>query len=158
MSQKTEQSAYNQLSPKRQRFVDEYVVDFNGTQAAIRAGYAPKAANEQAARLLANASIKAAVEEKLAEIRRKNEITADWVVDKAKKIIERCMQAEPVYDNEGNPTGEYKFDSSGANGSLKILAKYLGMEKTTVSVESSGLGIVLHLNGKKQPEGSNGSD
>ena len=158
MSQQPEESAYSRLPDKRRRFVDEYIIDCNGTQAAIRAGYAPKAANEQAARLLANASIKAAVEEKLAEIRRKNEITADWVVDKAKKIIERCMQAEPVYDNEGNPTGEYKFDSSGANGSLKILAKYLGMEKTTVSVESSGLGIVLHLNGKKQPEGSNGSD
>jgi len=158
MSQQQEQSAYSRLPDKRRRFVDEYIIDCNGTQAAIRAGYAPKAANEQAARLLANASIKAAVEEKLAEIRRKNEITADWVVDKAKKIIERCMQAEPVYDNDGNPTGEYKFDSSGANGSLKILAKYLGMEKTTVSVESSGLGIVLHLNGKKQPEGSNGSD
>lgn len=158
MSQQPEESAYSRLPDKRRRFVDEYIIDCNGTQAAIRAGYAPKAANEQAARLLANASIKAAVEEKLAEIRKKNEITADWVVDKAKKIIERCMQAEPVYDNEGNPTGEYKFDSSGANGSLKILAKYLGMEKTTVSVESSGLGIVLHLNGKKQPEGSNGSD
>ena len=158
MSQQPEESAYSRLPDKRRRFVDEYIIDCNGTQAAIRAGYAPKAANEQAARLLANASIKAAVEEKLAEIRRKNEITADWVVDKAKKIIERCMQAEPVYDHEGNPTGEYKFDSSGANGSLKILAKYLGMEKTTVSVESSGLGIVLHLNGKKQPEGSNGSD
>ena len=158
MSQQPEESAYSRLPDKRRRFVDEYIIDCNGTQAAIRAGYAPKAANEQAARLLANASIKAAVEEKLAEIRKKNEITADWVVDKAKKIIERCMQAEPVYDHEGNPTGEYKFDSSGANGSLKILAKYLGMEKTTVSVESSGLGIVLHLNGKKQPEGSNGSD
>lgn len=156
--EQTEQSAYSRLPEKRRRFVDEYIIDCNGTQAAIRAEYSRKTANEQAARLLANVSVKAAIEEKLAEIRKKNEITADWVVDKAKKIIERCMQAEPVYDNEGNPTGEYKFDSSGANGSLKILAKYLGMEKTTVSVESSGLGIVLHLNGKKQPEGSNGSD
>ena len=158
MSQQPEESAYSRLPDKRRRFVDEYIIDCNGTQAAIRAGYAPKSAQEQAAQLLSKLIVKAAVEEKLAEIRKKNEITADWVVDKAKKIIERCMQAEPVYDNEGNPTGEYKFDSSGANGSLKILAKYLGMEKTTVSVESSGLGIVLHLNGKKQPEGSNDSD
>lgn len=161
MSQKpeqAEQSAYSRLPEKRRRFVDEYIVDCNGTQAAIRAGYSAKSAQQQAADLLCIPKVKAAVEEKLAEIRKKNEITADWVVDKAKKIIERCMQAEPVYDNEGNPTGEYKFDSSGANGSLKILAKYLGMEKATVSVESSGLGIVLHLNGKKQPEGSNDSD
>lgn len=125
-------SAYNRLPPKRQRFVDEYVIDSNGTQAAIRAGYSAKTANEQATRLLANVSVKAAVNEKLAAIARNNEIDANWVVNKAKKIIERCMQAEPVYDPEGNPTGVYKFDATGANGSLKILAKYLGMEKSTI--------------------------
>lgn len=156
MSQQPEQpSAYSRLPDKRRRFVDEYTVDCNGTQAAIRAGYSAKSAQQQSADLLLIPMVKAAIEEKLEEIRRKNEITADWVVDKAKKIIERCMQAEAVYDSEGNPAGEYKFDSSGANGSLKILAKYLGMEKTTVSVESTGLGIVLHLTGKK-PEADNG--
>jgi phage terminase small subunit len=133
-AQNKEQSAYSKLSPKRQRFVDEYAIDCNGAQAAIRAGYSAKTANEQATRLLANVSIKAAVDDKLAAIARNNEIDANWVVDKAKKIIERCMQAEPVYDNEGNPTGEYKFDSSGANGSLKILAKYLGMEKKDINI------------------------
>ena len=156
MSQQPEQSAYSRLPDKRRRFVDEYVIDCNGTQAAIRAGYSAKSAQQQSAGLLLIPMVKAAVEEKLEEIRKKNEITADWVVDKAKKIIERCMQAEAVYDSEGNPTGEYKFDSSGANGSLKILAKYLGMEKTTVSVESTGLGIVLHLTGKKEADNGKG--
>jgi len=40
------------LNTKQQRFVEEYLVDLNGTQAAIRAGYAPKAAYSQACRLL----------------------------------------------------------------------------------------------------------
>ena len=40
------------LIKKRQRFVDEYLIDLNGTQAAIRAGYSVKTANEQAARML----------------------------------------------------------------------------------------------------------
>ena len=39
------------------------------------------------------------------------------------------MQEEPVYDKEGNPTGEYRFDSAGAIGALRILAKFLGMER-----------------------------
>lgn len=50
------------LMPRQQRFVDEYLVDLNATQAAIRAGYSTHTANEQGARLLANASIAAAVQ------------------------------------------------------------------------------------------------
>lgn len=50
------------MNPKQAAFVREYLVDCNGTQAAIRAGYSPRTANEQAARLLADISIRAAVE------------------------------------------------------------------------------------------------
>jgi phage terminase small subunit len=46
------------LSPKQKKFCREYLVDHNGSQAAIRAGYSPKAAKEQASRLLTNANIK----------------------------------------------------------------------------------------------------
>ncbi len=46
------------LSPKQASFVAQYLIDKNGTQAAIRAGYSPKTANEQAARLLAQVSIR----------------------------------------------------------------------------------------------------
>ncbi len=58
------------------------------------------------------------------------------------------MQEEPVYDKEGNPTGEYRFDSAGAIGALRILAKFLGMERTTIEHhDSGGLGIILNLTG-----------
>jgi phage terminase small subunit len=46
---------------KRQRFVEEYLVDFNATQAAIRAGYSPKTAYAQGCRLLKKADVRAAV-------------------------------------------------------------------------------------------------
>lgn len=49
------------LTPKQQRFVEEYLVDLNATQAAIRAGYSAKAAAVQGARMLANANVAAAV-------------------------------------------------------------------------------------------------
>jgi phage terminase small subunit len=49
------------MTPRRAKFVCEYLRDFNGTQAAIRAGYSPRTANEQAARLLAQASVGDAV-------------------------------------------------------------------------------------------------
>ena len=47
-----------QLGPKIGRFVDEYQVDLNGTQAAIRAGYSERTAAQQASRLLRNVKVR----------------------------------------------------------------------------------------------------
>ena len=57
------------MNRKRAKFVTEYLRDFNGTQAAIRAGYSPHTANEQAARLLATVSIAEAVAKAAQEAR-----------------------------------------------------------------------------------------
>ncbi len=56
------------MTAKQQRFADEYLIDCNATQAAIRAGYARNSANEQGARLLANASVREYIDARLAEI------------------------------------------------------------------------------------------
>jgi hypothetical protein len=67
------------------------------------------------------------------------------------------MQEEPVYDKNGNPTGEYRFDSAGAVSALRILAKFLGMEKSTIEHQSTGgLGIVLNMNGRPPTENLQG--
>lgn len=50
-----------------------------------------------------------------------------WVISRLMTVTERCMQAEPVMDNEGTPTGEYRFDSSGANKALELLGRTLRM-------------------------------
>lgn len=63
------------MTDKQKRFCDEYLIDCNATQAAIRAGYSKKTANEQGNRLLANVSVKAYIEAHLQEIH--NEKTAD---------------------------------------------------------------------------------
>jgi phage terminase small subunit len=49
------------LTPKQARFVKEYLIDLNATQAAIRAGYSAKTAKAQGSRLLTNADVQAAV-------------------------------------------------------------------------------------------------
>ncbi len=56
------------MTAKQQRFADEYLIDCNATQAAIRAGYARNSANEQGARLLAKASVREYIDARLAEI------------------------------------------------------------------------------------------
>ena len=74
------------LTAKQQRFVDEYLIDLNATQAAIRAGYSPSTAQEQASRLLSNVIISATVARAMAERSRRTGVTADRVVNELAKI------------------------------------------------------------------------
>ena len=94
------------LSPRRVRFVEEYQVDLNGTQAAIRAGYSARTANPQAARLLANVSIQAALTAAQEARSRRTAITADRVVRELALIglanmadyMARTAQGDPYLD------------------------------------------------------------
>lgn len=88
------------LTPRQQAFVDEYLIDLNGTQAAIRAGYSANTANEQAARLLANASVSEAVAALKAERSKKTGIDAEWVL--ARLAMEATADLADVYDDNGN--------------------------------------------------------
>lgn len=74
------------LTPRQQRFVAEYLIDLNATQAATRAGYSARTANQQASRLLANVNIQAAIAAGQAERGRRTEITADRVLAELGKL------------------------------------------------------------------------
>lgn len=85
MSKKTAPEAVA-LAARRSRFVDEYLIDLNGSQAAIRAGYSEKGANASAARLLANVSIQAAIQERMKDREQRTEITQDRVLKELARI------------------------------------------------------------------------
>ena len=55
------------MTAKQQRFCDEYLIDLNATQAAIRAGYSEKYANTNVTKLLQNTTIKEFIEKRMAE-------------------------------------------------------------------------------------------
>lgn len=74
------------LNAKQRRFVDEYLKDLNATQAAIRAGYSAKTANEQAARLLAKVSVQKFIAERMKAREKRTEITQDKVLAELAKI------------------------------------------------------------------------
>ena len=74
------------LTAKQQRFVDEYLIDLNATQAATRAGYSKKTANEQGSRLLANVSVSAAIRQGMNARSGRVEITQDMVLKELAKI------------------------------------------------------------------------
>lgn len=127
------------LTHKQQAFVDEYLIDLNATQAAIRAGYSKKTANEQGARLLANVSVGAAVQKAMDKRSKKTEITAEYVLTTIVNTIERCQQLEQVMerrDGELVPTGEYKFDSTAVLKGAELLGKHLKL--FTDKVEHTG--------------------
>lgn len=74
------------MTKKQKRFVEEYLIDLNATQAAIRAGYSPDTAQEQSSRLLSNVMIKAAVDQEMAERSKRTGINADRIVRELAKI------------------------------------------------------------------------
>lgn len=84
------------MTPKQEQFVREYLIDLNGAQAAIRCGYSPKAAKEQASRLLTNANVAAAVAKAQAERAAKCDVDAAWVLREAKRTYEACHAADKL--------------------------------------------------------------
>lgn len=90
------------LTPKQEAFCLEYLIDLNGTQAAIRAGYSERTANEQAARLLANVSVRIRIDE-LMEARRES-LSMD-----AKQVLEElCAMAKMDWAEVMNPDRSIK--------------------------------------------------
>jgi phage terminase small subunit len=88
------------LSAKQRLFVDEYLIDLNATQAAIRAGYSPKTACEQASRLLANVKVSAAIKTAKAERSDRTKIDADWLLNRLAE--EATADIADLYDDNNN--------------------------------------------------------
>lgn len=136
---KTEQRVESEgLTDKQSLFVKEYLIDLNATQAAIRAGYSKKNAGKIAWDLLEKNRIQSAIQEGKRKREERIELTQEWVLSNLKEVAERCLEAIPVLDREGNPIGEWRFEHSGANKSLELIGKHLGMFQTDIKVKHSG--------------------
>ena len=102
------------------------MVDLNATQAAIRAGYSEGSAGTQSAENMQKPLILDRIAELKAERSARVLVDADYVINGLISVHKRCMQEEAVMDSEG-PTGEFKFEHSGANKSLELLGRHLGI-------------------------------
>lgn len=108
------------LTPKQKRFCEEYLIDLNATQAAIRAGYSLKTAEQTASRLLRNVKVQEYIAKRQKELSRSTEITQERVIKELALIafsnnadyahvVEKKMQVEAdgalvdVLDKDGNP-------------------------------------------------------
>ncbi len=90
------------LTLKQARFVGEYLVDLNGKQAAIRAGYSPRTAEVQASRLLRYAQVQAALKVAVQERSRRTQITADRVVNELAKLAFSNITDFLTLQNDGS--------------------------------------------------------
>jgi phage terminase small subunit len=125
------------LTPRQKRFVNEFIIDLNATQAAIRAGYSEKAASQQGNRLLSYVQVKCAIDAAQEDRRKASEISAEYVLGRIHEVLERCTQHRPVLDKMGHPVmvetpnGDmapaYEFDAAGAAKAAELLGKHIGL-------------------------------
>lgn len=137
-----------ELTDKQERFCQEYLLDLNGTQAAIRAGYSKRSARSIAEELLQKPHVRACILVLMAERQKRTGVDSDYVIATIVDTVERCRQATPVHDKAGNPllieTPEgtlaqaYVFAPKSVLQGCSLLMEHLGMKKTRV--EHSGPG------------------
>jgi phage terminase small subunit len=89
------------LTPKQQRFVAEYLIDLNATQAAIRAGYSAKTAHSQGPRLLENVDVAAAIQVALDERAERTGVTQDRVIAELAAIAFADLRDVATWDADG---------------------------------------------------------
>jgi phage terminase small subunit len=127
------------LTDKQQRFVEEYLIDLNATQAAIRAGYSEKTAQEQSSRLLSNVMVQKALAESSRQRAEKTGITAEWVLAEAAKSYQ--INARTKTDDEGN---EVQINPAAAKGFLELVGKHVEVQAFKDKVEQSGSLTLKH--------------
>lgn len=107
------------MTEKQERFVEEYLIDLNGTQAAIRAGFSPKTAAEQACRMLKGGHVKDAIDKAMAERSKRTGITQDRVLRELARLA-FVNPADVISLNEATVIGEASLDDLAAIASVKV--------------------------------------
>jgi len=152
------------LTAKQQRFVEEYLIDLNATQAAIRAGYSPNTANVIGAENLIKPNIRAHVDKAMAERSKRTGVNADRVIQELARIAfvdptkvidtdtakvyegasedDRAAIASVKYkrsSGETTDTIEREVRFSDKIKALELLGKHMGMfkDKLDLTVETS---------------------
>ena len=107
------------MTPKQQRFVDEYLIDLNATQAAIRAGYSENSAAEQGYANIRKPQIAAAIAEKRSDRAATSWLSVEWVLAELLEVYRLALAIR---------------QPSAATAALVKLGEHAGMWPKTISV------------------------
>lgn len=159
---KSTSKGVGKLTNKQKRFIEEYLIDLNATQAAIRAGYSKKTANEQGTQNLAKLSIY--IEEAQKQRSERTQVTQDDVINGLLEVVAMSAGKKVVIETDvaKNADGELvgfdiaktKFEPAAANKALELLGKHLGMFKDRVDLTTGDnpLPTVIHIEFGNEPE------
>ena len=122
------------MTPKQAAFVDEYLIDLNATQAAIRAGYSAKTAEWIGPQLLGKAHVSAAIAKRMEDRSKRTEITQDRVLTDIELIKQDAMRK--AYDKNGN---EAMINHTSALKACELQGRHLQMwnDKVALTIETT---------------------
>lgn len=127
------------LTEKQQRFVEEYLIDLNATQAAIRAGYKPSSARQVGTENMSKPSIRACIDQAIAERSKRTGINQDRVIRELARLA--FVNANDVIDmDEASIKCNASEDDTAAIASVKV--------KTIPTKEGDGVEREIRLNDK----------
>jgi len=118
----------SKLTPKQENFVEEYLVDLNATQAAIRAGYSKKTAGIIGHENLRKPKIQAVLQSRRDELMKSTKMDQQWVLERYKKLA--SYKITDFFDDEYNlkPLSEIPEDAIFAIQGLDVDTKTIGKD------------------------------
>ena len=118
-------------NPRHEQFAELVASGRAPSEAYSSVGFSKKTAYTCGPRLVRQASVQARIAELQQVIAKttvmRAEIDRGYVLAGLRKNYERALQAEPVLDKNGNPTGQYTWNGAVANRALELMGKELGM-------------------------------
>lgn len=114
------------LTAKQQRFVQEYLIDLNGKQAAIRTGYSVKRAEVTASELLATRKVSEAIDAAMAAREQRTEITQDRVLKELARVA--FFDIRKIYNQDGTLKSPHEMDddAAAALAGIDVTEEYAG--------------------------------
>ena len=122
------------MTPKKESFCQEFCIDYNGTQAAIRAGYSKKTANEQAARLLTLPEI----QQRIAELQKPKaealQLTRERVLDQYARIGFFDIRTIYTDNNSLKPVHDWDDAAAAAVAGIEVYEEFEGKGEDRIHV------------------------
>lgn len=116
-----------ELTPRQWRFISEYLIDLNGTQAAIRAGYSENGADVAAIRLLGNVRIAAEIAKHNDKRAKKVGLEAEGVLDELRKLV--YGDTRKLYKDDGitlKQPHEWDDDTAACVAGVEVTEEFAG--------------------------------
>ena len=135
------------MTDKQKRFCDEYLIDCNATQAAVRAGYSPKTAKQTGCENLAKPDLKAYIDERLEEMHNEKTADAQEVLEYLTSVM-RGEHKEQVLKLVGEGVQTISDIDVGAKDRIKaaeLIGKRYGIFKDGLAVEVEPVTLINDL-------------